>query len=182
MLQPPVPRAEAHRVASVALREPPERITRAKLRRHPRAALTRRMTRAVVPAAVMVAAAFVVGGWADELGWLGPISLVLLPIAGLVAVDRYRSLGHQLTGRYLVARQGSLVRRTVALQQQGVIGWSIRQSVFQRHAGLVTLEAVTAAGHGGYEVLDLAAADAVALAAAATPGLLTPFRFDTVPG
>ena len=81
-----------------------------------------------------------------------------------------------------MTRQGSLVRRTVALQQHGVIGWTFRQSVFQRRAGLVTLEAVTAAGQGGYQVLDLAAADAVALAAATTPALLTPFRIDTVPG
>ena len=71
-----------------------------------------------------------------------------------------------------MTRQGSLVRRTVALQQQGVIGWTFRQSVFQRRAGLVTLEAVTAAGHGGYQVLDLAGADATALATAATPRLL----------
>ena len=172
VLQPPVPRAEAHRVASVALREPSEQITGAVLRRHPRAALTRRLTRSVGPAAVVVAVAFLVGGWASELGWLGPASLVLLPVAALVGIDRYRNLGHQLTGHYLVTRQGSLVRRTVALQQQGVIGWTFRQSVFQRRAGLVTLEAVTAAGHGGYQVLDLAGADATALATAATPRLL----------
>jgi putative membrane protein len=53
-----------------------------------------------------------------------------------------------------------------------VIGWTIRQSIFQRRAGLVTLEAVTAAGQGGYQVLDLAAGDAAALADATTPHLL----------
>ena len=59
-----------------------------------------------------------------------------------------------------------------------MIGWTFRQTVFQRRAGLVTAEAVTAAGRGGYPVLDADAADAVALADAVTPGLLTPFRSD----
>jgi putative membrane protein len=53
-----------------------------------------------------------------------------------------------------------------------VIGWRIRQSPLQRRAGLATLEAVTAAGAGGYAIPDLAAPDAVALADAAMPGLL----------
>jgi putative membrane protein len=170
VLQPPVPRAEAHRVASVALREQPSEITGAPLRRHPRAALTRRLTRALGPVAVLVVAAFLIGP-----SWAGPTSLLLLPLAALVAWDRYRNLGHQLTARYLVSRQGSIARRTVALQRSGVIGWTVRQSIFQRRAGLVTLEAVTGAGAGGYQVLDLAADDAVALADAAVPGLLAPF-------
>jgi putative membrane protein len=53
-----------------------------------------------------------------------------------------------------------------------VIGWTVRQSPFQRRAGLVTVQAVTAAGDGGYHILDIGAADAVALVEAATPGLL----------
>lgn len=167
VLQPPVPRAEAHRVASAALREPPSEITGAALRRHPRAALQRRLTRALGPAAVVVVAGFIV---APVWAWL-----LLVPVAALVAWDRYRNLGHQLTSRYLVSRQGSIARRTVALQRTGVIGWTVRQSIFQRRAGLVTLEAVTGAGTGGYEVLDLAAADAAALADAAVPGLLSSF-------
>ena len=57
-----------------------------------------------------------------------------------------------------------------------MIGWTFRQSVFQRRAGVVTAEAVTAAGRGGYLVLDVAADDAVALADAVTPDLLAPFR------
>jgi putative membrane protein len=66
-------------------------------------------------------------------------------------------------------------RRTVALQRTGVIGWTFRQSLFQRRAGLVEVEAVTAAGAGGYTVLDVSAADGVALADATTPDLLTRF-------
>src|SRR5207249_686195 len=135
----------------------------APLRSHPRAALQRRLTRALLPAAALVVVAFVVGP-AVSVPWLGPASLAVFPVALLLALDRYRNLGHQLTARCLVTRQGSVQRRTVALQRAGVIGWTFRQSVFQRRAGLVAVEAVTAAGAGGYEVMDVAAPDGVALA------------------
>jgi putative membrane protein len=173
-LQPPAPRSEAHRVASVALREHAGLATLAPLRRHPGAALRRRLARALLPAAALVVIAFA-AGLAVPVPWLGPASLILLPAAALLGVDRYRSLGHQLTPSHLVMRQGSVQRRTVALQRTGVIGWTFRQSVFQRRAGLAEVEAVTAAGAGGYTVLDVAAPDGVALADATTPHLLTPF-------
>jgi putative membrane protein len=180
-LQPPAPRAEAHRVASAALQVPAEESTRAPLLRHPRAALSRRLTRALLPALVIVAAAF---GLSELTGadWLVPLALVTVPIAALLGWDRYRGLGHRLTAGFLVSRNGSLVRRTVALQRPGVIGWSFRQTIFQRRTGLVTLEAVTAAGRGGYPVTDLSAADAVELADAALPGLLSPFRLAPLAG
>ena len=126
----------------------------------------------MLPAAVLVA-----GVWFLDTR-AGVASLVLLLAAAWLAVDRYLSLGHALTARHLVTRLGGLRRRTVALQRDGVIGWTIRQSVFQRRAGVVTAEAVTAAGRGGYLVLDIAADDAVALADAVTPELLTPFLSD----
>ncbi len=169
VLQPPVPRAEAHRVASAAAQAPPEEITRAPLRPHPPAARRRRLTRALGPTIVLVVAAFVVDGQV-----LGPVSLVLLPLMALVGWDRARVLGHTLTRGYLVARQGSVVRRTVALQRSGVIGWRVRQSPFQRRAGVVTVEAVTAAGGGAYAVLDVAPGDAAALMAAVTPDVVGP--------
>jgi putative membrane protein len=169
-LGPPAPRAEAHRLAAVALHSVPSEATRADLRRHPPAALRRRLTRAVPPAAALVVVAWTVDPRA------GLVALALLPAAVLLAVDRYRGLGHTLTGRHLVTRTAGLRRRTVALQRDGVIGWTFRQTMFQRRAGLVTAEAVTAAGRGGYPVLDAAASDAVALADATTPDLLVPFR------
>lgn len=169
VLQPPVPRAEAHRVASLAASAPPEEITRAPLRQHPPAARRRRLTRALGPTIVVVAAAFAV-----DAHVLGPVALVLLPVLALVGWDRARVLGHTLTCGYLVARQGSIVRRTVALQRGGVIGWKVRQSPFQRRAGVVTLEAVTAAGRGAYAVPDVAPAEAVALMAAVTPDVVGP--------
>lgn len=170
VLQPPVPRQQAHDVAAVAMRSP-EPVTDVPLRRHPTAARTRRLTRATVPALVAVVAGWVLGAlW--ELTWLGPVAVVLLPLAVLLALDRYRSLGHRLDARFLVARQGSLVRGTVALQRDGVIGWRIRQSWFQRRAGVVTLDAITGAGSGAYPVLDVDPDTAVELARATTPAAL----------
>jgi putative membrane protein len=174
-LGPPAPRAEAHRLAAVALQAAPAEVTRAPLTAHPRAALRRRLTRAVLPAAVVVAAVWTVDARA------GLVALTLLPAAALLAVDRYRGLGHARTAHHLVTRTSGLRRRTVALQDSGVIGWTFRQTVLQRRSGLVTAEAVTAAGRGGYPVLDADSADAVALADATTPGLLTPFRPPSAP-
>jgi putative membrane protein len=171
-IAPPAPRAEAHRLAAAALQADPAEVTRAALVPHPRAALRRRLNRAVLPAAALVVAAWLV----DER--TGLASLFLLPAAAWLAVDRYRGLGHVLTAGHLVTRLGGLRRRTVALQRDGVIGWTFRQSVFQRRAGVVTAEAVTAAGRGGYVVLDVAAGDAVALADATTSDLLRPFVDD----
>ncbi|HEY0815472.1 MAG TPA: PH domain-containing protein [Pseudonocardia sp.] len=164
VVQPPVPRAEAHRVASAVARAAPAEITDAPLRRHPTAARRRRLTRALGPTVVLVVAAFLV-----DPHVVGPSSLVLLPMMFLVGLDRARVLGHALTGGYLVVRQGSVVRRTVALQRTGVIGWRVRQSPFQRRAGVATVEAVTGAGRGAYPVIDMAADDAVELMAQVTP-------------
>jgi len=180
VLQPPAPRAEAHRVAAAALSAPraegprphldePHDPTRAPLTRHPAAATRRRFTRALVPTGALVVAAVVVGKVWPDLDWIWPTALVLVPIAGLLALDRARALGHALTPTYLVSRLGGLSRRTVALQRTGVIGWRVRQSPFQRRAGLVTLVAVTAAGQGGYSIPDVGADTAVALITAVTP-------------
>ncbi|QFZ24065.1 PH domain-containing protein [Saccharothrix syringae] len=169
LLLPPAPADEAHRVSAAVLRQgaPP---TRTPLRRHPAAALRRRLVRAVVPLPVLAAG---LAWWAP--GWTWPPVLALVPFAALLGWDRYRNLGHALTDRYLVARSGSLVRETVALQRTGVIGWRVSRSFFQRRAGLVTVTATTAAGDGAYSVVDVAEADGLALADAAVPDLLRPF-------
>jgi putative membrane protein len=57
---------------------------------------------------------------------------------------------------------------------EGVVGWRIRQSFFQRRQGLVTLTAATAAGRQRYEVHDVQVASALALADAADPRLIGP--------
>lgn len=176
-LLPPVPRAVADRVAAQVLREPVPP-TGAPLARHPRAALRRRLGWALWtglgPAAVLA----VLGTWLSSpvLGYAAAVLAVLLtPLALLLAVDAYRNLGHGVSGAYLVTRSGTVRRSTVALQRAGVIGWTVKQSWFQRRAGVLTLSATTAAGEGAYAVYDAGESQGLTFAADAVPDLLAPF-------
>ncbi|MEQ3554102.1 PH domain-containing protein [Pseudonocardia nematodicida] len=173
-LGPPVRRRHAHTVAATAARAGYP-ITAGTLVAHPPAARTRRLVRAVVPVLVLPVAAGVLA-WTGGPVWPLAIALVLLAAAVPLGLDRYRALGHRLDERYLVARSGSLVRTTAALRRDGVIGWRIRQSLFQRRAGVVTLEATTAAGDGSVQVLDLSPDDAAALMSEITPEAVSGFR------
>ncbi|MBA0126186.1 PH domain-containing protein [Haloechinothrix sp. YIM 98757] len=179
-LLPAAPRRTAHRVTSAVLDEP-NAPTGVPLAAHPRAALVRRLRWSLAPVLVVAAgfgvAASLTEGWRADLAgtamWLCLLGGV--PIAALVAWDAYRNLGHALAGRYLVSRGGAARRSTVALQRSGVIGWTVRQSIFQRRVGLVTVTATTAAGSGGYQVRDVGEADGLRLAEEAVPDLLGPF-------
>ncbi|WP_226351825.1 MULTISPECIES: PH domain-containing protein [unclassified Pseudonocardia] len=173
-LGPPVRRTHAHTVAATATRATGP-VTDGPLRAHPPRARTRRLVRAVGPALVP-AAALGVFAWFDAAVWPVVVGVALVMVAVPLALDRYRALGHRLDEHYLVARHGSLLRTTTALRRDGVIGWRIRQSLFQRRAGVLTLEATTAAGGGSVQVLDLDPTDAVALMAAVTPDPVAPFR------
>ena len=102
-------------------------------------------------------------------------SLALLPVAVLIAADRNRSLGHLLTGEWLVTRFGSLARRRSILGTDAIIGWRIHQTWFQRRQGLLTLTATTAAGHQHYSVRDVPVEVGLAVATAATGDLVRPF-------
>ncbi|MEU6700629.1 PH domain-containing protein [Pseudonocardia sp. NPDC046786] len=171
---PPVRRDRAHEVAATAARAEAT-ITSGPLRAHPATARTRRLVRATVPALALPVAAGVVAYLGGPV-WPVVVAVLLLLAAVPLGLDRYRALGHRLDARYLVARHGSLVRTTSALRRDGVIGWRIRQSRFQRRAGVLTLEATTAAGPGSVLMLDLAPADAVALMAEITPDAVAGFR------
>jgi putative membrane protein len=131
--------------------------------------------RGVVPLGLVPVVLGAVAVLGDAPVWLVLVSLPL-PVVGLaLGLDRYARLGHALTPSYVVVRWGSLRGRRDALQRTGIIGWNIRQSFFQRRAGLVSLTATTAAGQQSYEILDIPEATAIALADAAVPGLLTDF-------
>jgi len=173
MLLPPAPGAEADRVAAVVLTEPaPASVG---LRRHGPAATRRRFTRALA-AAVLLSTVLVTGCVLSDAGTGWRVAALLpLPAAVLLAVDRARALGHALCDGYLVARRGSMVRRRVMLQCDGVSGLGLRTSFFQRRVGLTTLTAATAAGRQGYPVPDIDAATALALGREIVPGLLEPF-------
>ncbi|MET9799966.1 PH domain-containing protein [Streptomyces sp. NPDC006368] len=175
-LLPAVERAVADDVAARILREP-RSPTGAPLTGHPRAARARRLRRASAAALTPVVLLALLGAaFTDVLLYIaGACALVLLPLAVALALDAYRSLGHGISGGYLLTRSGTLRRATVALQRGGVIGWTVRQSYFQRRAGLITLTATTAAGAGAYHVHDADESEALRFAADAVPELLEPF-------
>ena len=68
-----------------------------------------------------------------------------------------------------MARAGSLDRRRDCIAAAGIIGWTVRQSLLQRRAGVATLIAATAAGVKRYEVIDVPAELAWTIAATASP-------------
>ncbi|BCJ30349.1 PH domain-containing protein [Actinocatenispora sera] len=173
LLLPSAPRAEARRVA-IAVLGRAEPIT-VPLTPHGPAARRRRYTRALVPCALLAVAAVVAHALLPVPDWVPVATVVLLVLAVLVAADRYRGLGHALVDGTLVAGRGSLVRRRSALPTDGIIGWNLRRSFFQRRAGLATLTATTAGGEQAYPVPDLPIDEATGLADAALPGLLTAF-------
>ncbi|MEU2393800.1 PH domain-containing protein [Streptomyces sp. NPDC007369] len=176
-LTPPVPLALSGRIAADVLGESASPTAEAVLVPHPRAALRRRLNRALMYAALVAALFIGFGLWLTPVlvhtGWI--TGLALLAVGAAFAFDAYRSLGHAVHGRYLVTRSGTFNRRTVALQRDGIIGWSITRSFFQRRAGLLTLGAATAAGTGVYKVRDVSVSEGLALAEEAVPGLLAPF-------
>jgi putative membrane protein len=173
ILLPPAPRAAAVSLAATVIGTDVP-FTEA-LARHPVAARHRRVTRTLAGPAMLtavVAVGVALGHWP---AWLLLAAAVLVGAAVPLGVDRYHSLGHALTGDYLVTRYGTVVRRHIALQTDGVIGWNIRRSYFQRRAGLASLTATTAAGRQGYKITDISDAEVVAFADATVPALLTEF-------
>jgi putative membrane protein len=94
---------------------------------------------------------------------------VLTVCCALLAGDRARSLGHRVGDGWLVARAGSAERRRDCIAAAGIIGWTVRQTLMQRRAGVATLIAATAAGVKRYQVVDVPAELAWSVAAAASP-------------
>jgi putative membrane protein len=80
-----------------------------------------------------------------------------------------------VTGGRLVAGRGSLIRRRCAVAAEGIIGWNVERSFFQRRAGLATLTATTAAGEQHYDVQDVEMGEALRIAEEVLPGLAAPF-------
>lgn len=172
LLLPPAPVAVARAVAGEILRNPAA--MGISLTAHGPAARRRRFLRALMPAVVLVAVAGL-AVWAGAPSGLGVAAILAIPVAWVLARDRYRSLGHALSGGALVTQQGSLGRRRDVLDCDGIIGWNLRRTFFQRRSGLATLTATTAAGRQGYAVTDLPLAMAVSLGNRSLPGLLDEF-------
>lgn len=107
--------------------------------------------------------------------WLAAIGAALLALGAAAGEASYRHLGHGLAGAHLVAGGGTFARVRTVLETDGIIGWVVSQSWWQRRVGLVDLTATTAAGTERVLVRDVRLDVAVALADRATPGLLTDF-------
>lgn len=173
VLLPDAPVAEARRVAGDVLGVPAA-ITAELVSTGP-VARRRRYPRALAGALLVVALTGLVW-WLFGLsgdGWL--LSLVAVALAVPLAADRGRSLGYLVRDGLLITQSGSLARRRSTLELDAIIGWNIRQSYFQRRAGVATLVATTAAGKQGYRLLDLPLAEARRVADAGVPGLLSDF-------
>lgn len=150
------------------------------LTRHGPTARRRRYVRACWPVP-LTAVALLLATAADwhvtVWWWLLPAGLV--PVCALLAEDRYRGLGHAVvpatagSPTWLVVRSGSLDRERTCLEAPGIIGWTVRQTFWQRRAGLATVGAATAAGKKLYLVQDIPQDRAWALmdhVASGTPG------------
>ncbi|MCK7624217.1 PH domain-containing protein [Streptomyces sp. RS10V-4] len=171
VILPRGPAGEARRVAGLIL-PGPVRPLEEPLRRHPRAALYRRLLWAAVFCAAVCGLLAWLGATGVVPGWLWKVPLWGAPLPVLLAVVAYRTLGHTFAGRYLVMRRGVSRRETVALQREAVLGLKVRQTLVQRWLGLVSLGVPTAAGMRYYHAPDMTADQFVTFAGEAAPELL----------
>lgn len=114
--------------------------------------------------------------------WAPLAVVVALAVLGAGGAElSYRNLGHALTRRddgsawHLVAGSGGYTRVRTVLEVDGVIGWVVAESFFQRRLGLCDLVATTAAGGESVRVRDVPTRDGLALAHGATPPLVETF-------
>jgi putative membrane protein len=143
------------------------------LERHPAAARTRRIVRAVTVPLVLAAGAFAIG-----LPWAGA-GLIGLAVGGVpLGIDRYRQLGHGFDGRRLAVHEGSLTRRRTSLDPTAVISYAVERSPFQARVGLCTIVLHLGQGAGTRRVLDCSEEQAAALLAALDTPLLGPFMVE----
>lgn len=176
-LAPAMPKPKAQQIAGAVLRERVSPAEPQGLTAHPPAARRRRLVWALSAVAALVGLLTLLGALlTDVLLIIAAAAAVIgVPVAVALALDAYRSLGHRLTEKYLVARSGTMRRRTIALQRSGVIGWQIVSSPFQRRLGLINLVVATSANAGSYVIPDVDAETGLAFADEALPGVLGQF-------
>ena len=168
-LLPLGPRSEAWLLAHRIVEEPGPLVA------HPRAARKRRIVRATLAGLLVtvagLAATVLAGAW-----WLLVVGLVLVAGAVPIGLGRYTSLGHAAGPRSFSVRSGWFSREHAVLQRRAVVGWQVRQSFFQRRAGLATVVACVGAGRGGYAAIDMADGDVAGFALAASEPWAATFR------
>lgn len=160
-LLPLGPRAEAEALSRRLVEDP------GPLVRHPAAARRRRIARALSAGLLVTALGAVLtvatGAWP-----VLAIGVVLTALGVPLGLGRYASLGHATGPRSFAVRVGWLVRERAVLERRAVVGWQVKQSWFQRRAGLASAVACVGAGRGGYIALDIAADEVAAFAVAAS--------------
>jgi putative membrane protein len=167
LLLPPCPAPTAEAVLTDLIGQ--QDAVTGELRHHGPAATRRRWTRALTFPALLAAGLGVTAVVAAVPSWAWVLCGLVAAACAFLAADRSRALGHRVGDGWLVARSGSLDRRRDCLAAEGIIGWTARQTLFQRRAGVATLIAATPAGVKGYRVLDVPAELAWSVAAAASP-------------
>ncbi|MCV7369150.1 hypothetical protein CRI77_02210 [Mycolicibacterium duvalii] len=166
-LLPPCPRVTATTVLQDLIGQPD--LVDGPLRPHGPAAVRRRWIRAMALPVTAALALGVTAFAATVPGWAWVVVGVLALAAAGLAADRSRALGHRVGNGWLATRAGSLSRRRDCVVGAGVVAWTVRQTWPQRRAGVATLVAATAAGVKRYEVVDVPADQAWAIAAAVSP-------------
>jgi putative membrane protein len=170
VLLPPCPRSTAESVLTGLVGDPS--VVTGPLRGHGRRAATRRWTRALglpVLVGATLAVLTVLMGTSVVPLWLWMTWVAVTAWCALLAADRIGALGHRVDSHWLVTRAGSWERRRDCLATAGIIGWTVRQSPFQRRAGVATLVAATAAGTKRYPLIDVPENQAWGVAAEASP-------------
>lgn len=173
-LSPPAPAAV---VLDLAERVVPDRAAVAgDLVSHGSVARRRRLVRAIVPSMVLAAGVAVANLLLNLYAGLYAALPALLVCGVALGLDRYAGLGHVVTPEHLTTQEGSLDRQRVVLQREGIIGWTVKRTFFQRRAGVVTLTATTAAGRQHYDVLDVSPQRAYGVMTEISPDLVAQFR------
>lgn len=147
---------------AAATAAPPAVLADIPVTRHGPAARRRRYVRACWPVPLTAAALlFARAAGLHIPGWWWLLPVALAAVGALLAEDRYRGLGHAVvpatagSPTWLVVRAGSLDRERTCLEAPGIIGWTVRQTFWQRRAGLATVGAATAAGQKLYLIQDI---------------------------
>jgi putative membrane protein len=132
----------------------------AALERHPPAARTRRIVRAIA-LPVVLAVGFAAAGWFWVAG-----ALVVLAAAGIpLGIDRHRQLGHGYDDGRVTVREGSLTRTWTSLDPTAVVSYAVERSPFQARNGLCTVVLHLGQGVGTRRVLDCSEEQAASLLA-----------------
>ena len=155
LLLPPCPAETARGVLTGLVGD--RQVVTGPLRPHGPGAARRRWTRALSGPAVLGIGLVIAAVTVGVPGWVWPAWVVLTLGCVFLAADRVRALGHRVDRGWLVARQGSVERRRDCIETAGIIGWTVRQTFFQRRARVATLVAATAAGAKHYRVIDVPA-------------------------